>query len=125
MLAAALTVLLLASGCTPAGTSAAQSAAEAFQDALTSSDAATACALLSDEARGNLESTGAGPCAQTLPALELPTGPVRSLQVWGNNSQVRLDSQVLFLAEFRDGWRVTAAGCSPRADMPYDCKVEG
>jgi hypothetical protein len=49
---------------------------------------------------------------------------VRSTQVWGGEAQVTLATQVLFLAEFRDGWHVTAAGCSPRPDQPYACTVK-
>ena len=121
-MAAALTVLV--SACGPADAPAAMDTGARFQ-AVVRADAAAACALLTRQARGNLESASAEPCARTLPALDLPAGSVRSVEVWGGNAQVRLDSGVLFLARFRTGWQVTGAGCQPRPDLPYDCAVQG
>jgi hypothetical protein len=122
---AALPVALLLSGCTPSGQGAALDAADRFQAAVQANDANLACELLSEEAVGNLASASGKSCVAAFPNLNLPTGPVSSVEVWGDNSQVRLDSEVLFLAEFSTGWKVTAAGCEPRPDMPYDCDVEG
>ena len=122
---AALPVALLLSGCTPAGEATARIAGDHFQTALRDHDLQGACQLLSEEARGNLESGSGKPCATALADLDLPTGTGSSIEVWGDNAQVRLEAGVLFLAEFRAGWRVTAAGCDPRPDMPYDCDVEG
>ena len=117
--------LAAAAGCTPAGEAAAASASADFQSALQRKDWSAACQLLSAEARGNLESAAVLPCPRAVSRLALPTGAVRSLQVWGDNAQVHLDSAVLFLAEYRAGWKVTAAGCHPRPEMPYDCAVAG
>jgi hypothetical protein len=122
---AALPVGLLLSGCTPAGEAAARIAGDRFQTALRDDDLTGACQLFSEEARGNLESGSGRPCPAALADLDLPTGPASSIEVWGDNAQVRLDAGVLFLAKFRVGWKVTAAGCDPRPDMPYDCDVEG
>jgi hypothetical protein len=124
--AVATAVLGLAlAGCAPAGQAEASAVGADFQTALRDHDTGTACRLLSDEARHRLESSSGQPCVQALARLDLPTGGVRSLQVWGGNSQVLLDPGVLFLAEFRTGWKVTAAGCRPRQDRPYDCLVAG
>ena len=38
---------------------------------------------------------------------------------------VRLAGDTVFLAVFPGGWRVTAAGCTPRGDRPYNCTVQG
>lgn len=122
LLAAGL-LLAVGTGCTPAGQAAAWDVAGQFETALTARDGAGACRLLSDEARHRLESASDRSCPAALAALALPTGPLRSIQTWGGNSQVRLDGSVLFLAEFRAGWRVTGAGCTPRPDQPYDCVV--
>ncbi len=122
---AALPMALLLSGCTPAGEAAARMAGDRFQTALRDDDLTGACQLLSDEARDKLESGSGKPCPSALAAVDLPTGTASSIEVWGDNAQVRLDPGVLFLAEFRGGWKVTAAGCQPRPDMPYDCDVEG
>lgn len=120
-----MAVVLVTGGCIPAGESAVQAAADSFQVALGAGDDNAACGWLSEEARGNLESASGKPCARALSGLGLPTGSVRSVEVWGGNAQARLDAGVFFLAEFKAGWRITAAGCQPRQDKPYDCDVEG
>jgi len=116
-------VTAVVAGCTPTGESAAWATASQFETALAAQDHDAACRLLSDEARHRLEMASTRPCPAALAALSLPAGQARSIETWGGNSQVRLDGSVLFLAEFRAGWRVTAAGCTPRPDQPYDCVV--
>jgi hypothetical protein len=119
----ALMVLLVLSACSSSSEPAARAAATSFQQAVGRHDGSSACGLLSTEARARLETASGRPCAAALEALALPAGDVSSEEVWGGQAQVRLTSQVLFLAEFRDGWRVTGAGCTPRPDQPYDCLV--
>jgi hypothetical protein len=123
----ALVVVLLAgttcAGCTSSAEPGARGAAVAFQSAVARHDGPAACGLLSDEARARLESASAHPCAEALLALPLPADDVRSTEVWGGEAQARLRSEVLFLAELKDGWRVTGAGCLPRPDQPYACRV--
>ena len=97
----------------------------AFQNALRGNDLAGACRLLSEETRNSLESASTRPCPVALAALKLPTGAVRSTEVWGGNGQIQLQSGTLFLAQFDTGWRITAAGCTPRPDRPYDCDLKG
>lgn len=81
---------------------------------------------MSPAARGNLESASSRSCADALGALDLPTGSVTSVEVWGGNGQARLPGGVLFLAQFSDGWKITAAGCTFRgSSQPYDCDVKG
>ena len=85
-----------------------------------------ACGLLATETRKELEDRE-GPCASALPAeLQSTPGPVKSTEVYGKDAIVRLESDTIFLARFRDGWKVTAAGCSrAQVGRPYDCKVKG
>ena len=120
-----MSVVFSLTACTPAEEPYARAAGDAFQAALRSHHNDVACQLLSDEARGRLESGSGKPCEEAIARLGLPVGGVRSLEVWGGNSQVRLDAGVLFLAQFKAGWKVTGAGCRPRPDQPYDCQVEG
>ncbi|GAA3558343.1 hypothetical protein GCM10022197_12050 [Microlunatus spumicola] len=115
--------VLVLLGCGSSEEPAVLSAATAFQRAVAAQDSPAACALLSDEARERLEAAAARPCAEALLALDLPGDAVRSTEVWGGEAQVRLSSQVIFLAELGDGWRVTGAGCTPRPDQPYACRV--
>jgi hypothetical protein len=116
---------LSVAACTPAEEPAARAAGERFQAEVGSHDGGAACQLLSDEARSNLESGSRMACAQAIDRLQLPVGGAQSIQVWGGNAQVRLDAGVLFLAQFKAGWKITGAGCRPRPDQPYDCDIEG
>jgi hypothetical protein len=43
--------------------------------------------------------------------------------VWSNQARVRAGTDTVFLTRWGDGWRVTAAGCEPRDDGPYDCDI--
>ena len=47
------------------------------------------------------------------------------MEVWGGDAQVRLGGDTVFLTETPTGWRVTAAACEPRGELPYECQVEG
>jgi hypothetical protein len=85
-----------------------------------------ACGLLAPDTLKALEDSE-GPCATTL-ADQLTTseGAVTSAEVYGKDAIVRLSSDTVFLARYREGWKVTAAGCTrPEAGRPYDCKVKG
>jgi len=85
-------------------------------------DPQTRCALL---APATLESVQqSSPCEQEITQLPLPGGPVRSVQVWGGNAQVKLGSDTVFLTQTDTGWKVTAALCQSRGEAPYDCQVD-
>lgn len=114
-------------GCSSVGdTSGAAGAAEAFHAATASGDGSAACSRLSVRVADELEQSAGSPCAEAVLAVDLPkASEVRDVQVWGGRGLVLLDHDVVFVAEFDDGWRVTAAGCSPRKDRPYDCAVKG
>jgi hypothetical protein len=67
-----------------------------------------------------------GRCEQALAARRLPEArSVRTVQTYGKDAIVHLDQDTVFLARFEDGWRVTAAGCTPDGERPYDCAVKG
>ena len=54
-----------------------------------------------------------------LPRQHLPVAThIRRVDVYGQDAIVRLDRDVVFLARFDDGWRVTAAGCTPARTAP-------
>ncbi|MFB7172425.1 hypothetical protein ACFCYM_16585 [Streptomyces sp. NPDC056254] len=46
-------------------------------------------------------------------------------EVYGRMALVRAEGDALFLSLFTGGWRVVAAGCTPRGDAPYRCLVKG
>jgi hypothetical protein len=79
--------------------------------------------MLTDDARRDTESFGRD-CASQLATLPDP-GAAQQIEVWGDTAQARLAGDTLFLLQFPDGWRVSAAGCTPQGDAPYDCEVQG
>ncbi|WP_221629323.1 hypothetical protein [Humibacillus xanthopallidus] len=88
-------------------------------------DAATACSLLAPQTASELEQ-GSGSCARGLSDASPPAGGgLREVEVYGLDAMVRLDRDTVFLARFEKGWKVTAAGCTPRPDGPYECDIKG
>jgi hypothetical protein len=65
-----------------------------------------------------------GPCVAAVPASP-PGGQVLETAVWGDDAQVRLSGDTLFLTRTGAGWKVVAAGCTPNGDLPYVCRLEG
>jgi hypothetical protein len=119
--------LLVLTGCSGQGNAEnhnAEAAALAFASSAKSSPKA-ACDLLAPQTRKELESTD-GPCDSSLPQQAAAgDASVREVQVYGKDAIVHLGTSTLFLARFGLGWRVTAAGCTPQPDRPYDCTVRG
>jgi hypothetical protein len=101
----------------------ASSAALAFYHSL--DNPAQACKWLAPGTLSELQDSF-GMCAQSLPQQHLPTATrILSVSVYGKDAIVRLDHDVMFLARFDEGWRVTAAGCKPRQDRPFNCSIKG
>ncbi|BCJ55122.1 hypothetical protein Asp14428_65970 [Actinoplanes sp. NBRC 14428] len=120
-------VLLLGlAGCGSVGGEAASAVAVRLLTAVASDDGATACATLAPQTRAELEESAGQPCDRAILDEDLPApGTVTGTDVYGQWAQVRLTGDTLFLATFPDGWRVVAAGCTPRGSRPYDCAVQG
>lgn len=81
------------------------------------------CALLAPATLATLEREG--PCIATVGAPAQPGGQVLQTAVWGDEAQVRLSGDTLFLTRTGAGWKVVAAGCTPNGDLPYVCRLEG
>lgn len=125
-LPAVLIALVGCLGCAPSGPpSQAQAAATDFVAAIRNSDGATACAALTQAARESVTGLSEVPCPRAVLQLRESGISVHSTQVWGDNAQVRIGSDVLFLRRFSGGWLVDAAGCRPQPHAPYQCDVEG
>jgi hypothetical protein len=124
VLAAALVVVT--SGCGSMGSAEnanASHAALAFDGSLDTPE--QACAMLAPGTLTELEDTS-GPCDRSLPHEHLPVGTrVADVDVYGKDAMVRLDRDVVFLARFDSGWKVTAAGCTPVQGRPFDCTLKG
>jgi hypothetical protein len=122
-------LVLLLAGCGGTGGRAVAASAVAVQmlRAVAASDGATACGLLAPRTAAELADSADSSCAEAVLQQHLAApGTARSVQVFGQWAQVRLDSDTVFLAVFPGGWRVVAAGCTPRAPgEPYNCAVQG
>ena len=109
-------------GCSSAAQQEAADAAVEFSRA----EPARACELLAP-ATADAVAERSGGCEEALASLSRATGQVLAAEVAGESAQVRLDGDVVFLARFPGGWRVTAAGCvreDPDPAIPYKCEVE-
>jgi hypothetical protein len=120
----ALLSLTACSGLGNAESGNAREAAQRFMRAVTD-DPGAACALLAPQTLEELEDSE-GACDSALPEQDLgsATGD-GTVDVYGKDAVVHLGDATVFLARFDDGWRVTAAGCTPVPDRPYDCTVKG
>ncbi|MFF5531552.1 hypothetical protein ACFY71_03600 [Streptomyces cinerochromogenes] len=115
-------------GCATLGEreTAASRAAVRFEESVRRADGPRGCAALAPETRQEVEQSAESPCAKALPDEQLPYGgAVRDVQVYGRQAQVVLDGDTVFLSAFPAGWLITAAGCVPRPEQPYQCKVKG
>jgi len=125
---AVLFALSLATGCTGPGADDAAQVARSFEQ-LAISDAGQACDLLSGHTREAVEKAAKKTCPESLGDEDALRGDssVRQVEVFGHDAVVTLDDDVVFLARFPEGWKVTAAACTPGAneDQPFDCAVSG
>lgn len=119
-------VALAAAGCGSSQGSDAGDAADSFHAAVSAGDGAAACDLLTRSARSNLEQSAATACdAAVLEELDPVEGTAGSVSVFGTMAQARYMAETTFLTRFREGWRVTAAGCTRGKAQVYDCTVAG
>ncbi|MEU9955192.1 hypothetical protein [Streptomyces sp. NPDC050982] len=97
-----------------------------FEQALGEGAYDRVCAVLAPATVEELEQSADTPCAKALSEESLPPGgPVRRADVYGNQARAVLSSDTLFLSHFTSGWRVVAAGCEPRPQEPYQCRIKG
>ncbi len=120
--AVALVMVAMLCGCSSASRGEVEHAARSFFEATAAGNLEQACALLSTEAVRMLERTTKEGCVRVLGIVQLPrSSTVRTTDVFGGNARVVTDADTMFLSEYDDGWRVTAAGCQEREDLPYAC----
>lgn len=115
------------SGCGASGSALrdAREAAVGFLQAVQAEDGAAACALLVPDAREAVASDTGKSCEQGVLELELdaPAGAPR-VEVFGEEGLVELTGQRVFVDATAAGWRVVAAGCTPRPPRQDECEVE-
>jgi len=117
---------LLLTGCAPVHERAEAATAVAVRllTATASGDGATACATLAPDTLAKVAADQ--PCTEAILDADLPRpGAVVRTAVYGQWAQVKLTDDTIFLAVFPGGWRVVAAGCTPRGERPYDCTMTG
>ena len=83
------------------------------------------CDLLAPATLKAFEKDQTASCRNAVAHLSLDGGTVTKVEIWGGDAQVRMSGDTLFLTETGAGWRVTAAGCRPQGNAPYDCEVKG
>ncbi len=71
--------------------------------------ASLGCVAPAPGTRDELEHSSELPGARALPEAGLPL----------------TDRDTLFLSSVPGGWKVTAAGCTPRPERPYQCRIKG
>jgi len=120
LVAAVAVVAMAVAGCADLQQPEVEQVAAAF----TRSGAVDRCALLAPATVAALEYDESAPCADALGQLDLPGGQVVSSAVWGDNAQVRLTGDTLFLTRTEAGWQVAAASCVPQGEAPYLCRLE-
>ena len=122
----AFSVVIALAGC---GNSAAaaevRATGERFLESIERADWPAACAVLAPTTREHLEVIARSDCAHAMSALDLRTGRVAEVQVWGGQALVRTTGGDFFLTEFSHGWLIRAAGCQPLGEAPADCVLEG
>ena len=122
LVAGAAAVALLA-GCSSSSVPEVERVASTFEDP--SGDPQARCDLLIPMTRKTFEQSESAPCADAIGDLPLEGGTVESVEIWGGDAQVKLGGDTVFLSETSDGWRITSAACTPQAEAPYDCEVDG
>lgn len=117
----------LLSGCGEQRHDEAQAAASDFYAAVSSSDGAKACALLTPATRQELEQSSGKPCEQAVTQeVQGDVGGSRSSHAFGTMAEIAFADDTAFLTSTPHGWRVMAAACTRQAgDQPYDCQVKG
>jgi hypothetical protein len=98
---------------------------EQVASAFAAADPSARCQMLAPATAWALEAQRAESCVQAMAQLSLPRGAVQGSTVWGDQAQVRLVGDTVFLTRTSTGWKVTAAGCRSQGDAPYACRLEG
>ena len=121
--AAAGVALMMLSGCANVADDEVARVATAFaQDA---HDADARCSLLAPSTLATLTQQESSACPDAIAKIQVGSGRLISIQVWGEEAQAKLADDTLFLTRTAHGWRVLAAACRPRSEQqPYDCQLQ-
>jgi hypothetical protein len=124
-----VTVGLLAAtltSCTSMQEDEVRSTAARFYAAYAEGDGDAACDQLAPKTKSELEKSAGKPCSEALLEAEVPkVSEPTEAHVFSTQAELRWGTETTFLARFEGGWKVSAAACTPRRDMPYDCSISG
>lgn len=123
----ALTAPVALAGC-GTGTDRAQvrTVTERFFTALDAHRNGDACRQLSPALRTSLAQEHAVQrCAAAVGKVKTRGSAVDVVHVYATSARLDLaDGESVFLSAMRDGWRIDALGCRPRASGPYECEEQ-
>ncbi|CAM3662849.1 hypothetical protein [Isoptericola cucumis] len=130
--AAALALVAAAAACAGPGEGDAADVVTRFYAAVAAGDGDAACALLLPGAAQDLAHESGVPCGEALVdpqeaggvLAERAGAAVDAVHLAGGQAQVVTATDTVFLARSGGTWVVTAVGCDPRGERPYDCEVE-
>jgi hypothetical protein len=127
--AALIPVALLAAGCGTAGDRRdARAVTQRFIDAVHRRSGERACAQLDAAARQTLEQQAKAPCVRAVTTLQIAARRTAHAVVYLDDARVDLAGgragEAVFLGRTPAGWRISAAGCTPQGERPYDCDLE-
>jgi hypothetical protein len=130
MFLTALAACLLGAGCgTHDDERSVGAVTDRFYSALRAHAGDQACAQLSTNAVDTLESASGRSCAETITTLKLPGSRAAHATVYLDSARAEIagakPGEAAFLDRTALGWRVSAAGCTPKGDGPYDCELDG
>jgi hypothetical protein len=124
-------VLVVAAGVALAGCGSPQDVAvrrtvQEFASAVRAGEAGVACDLLALRTKSELEQSAGRRCEEALLEEVSSIGSdVGEVEVFGTAGRVRSGGDVVFVARFRSGWKVSAVGCTPAEGALFDCRVKG
>jgi hypothetical protein len=106
-----------------------RSVTDQFYAALRGRAGERACAQLAENTVNALESASGRSCAQAITALQLPGRRAAGSTVYLDSARADVagaaQGEAAFLDRTARGWRISAAGCRPKGDGPYDCRLGG
>jgi len=116
----------LAGGCgTDPSSAHARRAVQTFYAALERHDGAGACEELSDDTRSSLETSEKKPCDQAVFSLGLSPSSIAAVHVYVTSAEATLTrGEAVFLDQTPQGWKISAIGCKPQHERPYDCELQ-
>jgi hypothetical protein len=116
--------LLAGCGCGDADAHRIRTVVQSFEAALAAGQGQTACRLLTPETAAEVPQSEESSCASAIVKEDLPPpGQIVAVKRFGNSAQLVSAGDVMFLARFPPGWKITAVGCTARSGQPYDCLV--